>query len=151
MKPCAFPTPKQTLPYFSTQHTYTHSYTHTHSHRIHTRSTCAHTHCDGVHTHRATPCFPSVLSALHFTTPSHLSSPTQTTLPAPTSLTTPLSLTRWSYPASRLFLSPSLTTSRNPRLPRAPRTHPLQLSRGGAKLKPQLRCILAIYLDFLKD
>ena len=128
-------------------------YTHTHTLSPHTHALnmYTHTHCDGVHTHRATPCFPSAVSALHFTTPLQISSPTQKTLPAPISLTTPLSLTHWSYPASGPFLSPSLTTSRDLRLPHVPRPHPLQLSKGGVKLKPQLRHILVIYLDLLKD
>ena len=103
-----------------------------------------------MHTHRAPPCFPSAVSVLLFTMPSHLSWPTGKTLPAPTSWTIHPSSTLWLSPASKLFLSPSLTFYQRPRPLHAPKPHPPPLSKGGAKLKRQLRCILAIYFDFWK-
>ena len=124
------PTPKQTLLYLllsALAHTHTHVQTHTHT--------------AGVHTRRAPPCLPSAVSVLLFTMLSHLSLPTGKTLPATTSWTIRLSSTLWLCPASRLFLSPFLTSFQCPRLLHVRRPHPPPLSKGGAKLKRRLRCI----------
>ena len=142
------------LPHLSTQHAHTH--THTLSLAAYTHSICmyVHTHCGGVHTHRAPPCcFPSAVSVLHFMTPSHLSSPIhKKTLPARISLMTHLSSTLWLYRVSRPSLSPSLTFSHDPwPPPHVQRQHHHQLSKDGAKSKPRLRCISAIYFDYWMD
>ena len=130
--------------------------THPNKHNLTTRtythslSPCTHTHTHGVHTHRAPPCFPSAVSVLLYTTPSHPFSWTQKTLVAPISLMIPLFLTLWSFPASRRYLSVSLTTFLDPLPSHELRQCYHQHSKDGAKLEQQLRSIFAISFNFWK-